>query len=100
MLLCLELVGGVQGTPEVGGGLRGGARLLHQQSTGLGLGLFITRELVRVHGGSIDVRSDESVGTTFTVVLPRRCRNEADSRPVRHAASEAGSDTDSTSART
>ena len=71
-----------------------------QKSTGLGLGLFITRELVRVHGGSIDVRSDESVGTTFTVVLPRRCRNEADSRPVRHAASEAGSDTDSTSART
>ena len=48
-----------------------------QKSSGLGLGLFITRELVRVHGGSIDVRSEESSGTTFTVVLPRRCRSEA-----------------------
>jgi signal transduction histidine kinase len=58
-----------------------------EKSTGLGLGLFITRELVRVHGGSIDVRSDESAGTTFTVVLPRRCWREADSKPVRHASS-------------
>ena len=43
-----------------------------QKSRGLGLGLFITRELVCVHGGSIDVCSDEATGTTFTVVLPRR----------------------------
>ncbi len=49
-------------------------------SHGLGLGLFITRELVRAHGGSIQVRSDrrsetapEEPGvTTFTVCLPRR----------------------------
>ena len=41
------------------------------KSGGLGLGLFITHELVRVHGGSIDVRSDDTQGTTFTVVLPR-----------------------------
>ena len=41
------------------------------KSGGLGLGLFITHELARVHGGSIDVRSDDTHGTTFTVVLPR-----------------------------
>ncbi|HVR62058.1 MAG TPA: ATP-binding protein [Polyangia bacterium] len=36
---------------------------------GLGLGLFITREIVRAHGGSIDVRCDGG-STTFTVRLP------------------------------
>lgn len=41
-------------------------------STGLGLGLYITREIVRAHGGSIVVRSTETAGTTFTVLLPRR----------------------------
>jgi signal transduction histidine kinase len=39
--------------------------------SGLGLGLYITRELVRAHGGSIDLQSTESSGTTFTVALPR-----------------------------
>jgi signal transduction histidine kinase len=38
-------------------------------SNGLGLGLFITREIVRAHGGSIDVGSDGG-STTFTVRLP------------------------------
>jgi PAS domain S-box-containing protein len=37
---------------------------------GLGLGLFIVREIVRAHGGAIDVRSDEGL-TTFSVRLPR-----------------------------
>jgi len=37
---------------------------------GLGLGLFIVREIVRAHGGSIDVRSLEDL-TTFVVTLPR-----------------------------
>jgi two-component system CheB/CheR fusion protein len=38
--------------------------------TGLGLGLFIARELVAAHGGTIDVESREGEGTTFTVRLP------------------------------
>ncbi|HXJ18646.1 MAG TPA: GAF domain-containing sensor histidine kinase [Polyangia bacterium] len=48
-----------------------GASRRPEKAQGLGLGLFITRELVRVHGGSIEVRSDEASGTTFTVTLPR-----------------------------
>jgi PAS domain S-box-containing protein len=38
----------------------------------IGLGLFITSEIVREHGGSIAVKSPDRDGTTFTVLLPRR----------------------------
>jgi sigma-B regulation protein RsbU (phosphoserine phosphatase) len=37
----------------------------------LGLGLFISREIVRAHGGSLGVRSSATEGTTFAVRLPR-----------------------------
>lgn len=38
--------------------------------TGVGLGLYTCREVVRAHGGSIEVTSEAGVGTTFRVVLP------------------------------
>lgn len=38
---------------------------------GLGLGLYISREIVRRHGGDIRVTSDPGQGATFTVELPR-----------------------------
>jgi len=41
------------------------------RSEGLGLGLYICREMVRAHGGEIAVHSSEASGTTFTVRLPR-----------------------------
>lgn len=37
---------------------------------GTGLGMPITRELVRAMGGSIEVESEEGVGSTFTVGIP------------------------------
>ncbi|MGE0546259.1 MAG: ATP-binding protein [Kofleriaceae bacterium] len=38
---------------------------------GLGLGLYLAREIVRTHGGMLDVDSTPGVGTRFTVTLPR-----------------------------
>jgi two-component system sensor histidine kinase/response regulator len=40
-------------------------------SSGLGLGLFIVREIVQAHHGSVDVSSNSADGTTFTVTLPK-----------------------------
>lgn len=38
--------------------------------TSLGLGLFVAREIALAHGGSIEVKSNDAEGTTFTVRLP------------------------------
>ena len=42
-----------------------------EKALGLGLGLYISREIARAHGGTITVQSSEPVGTRFDVVLPR-----------------------------
>jgi signal transduction histidine kinase len=45
--------------------------------TGLGLGLYIVREIVRAHGGSVRVSSSPDQGTVFTLVLPTQASTEA-----------------------
>lgn len=45
---------------------------LGQPSTSLGLGLFIIKEVVTAHGGTIEVSSSEACGTLFSVTLPRQ----------------------------
>jgi len=39
---------------------------------GLGLGLFITREIIRAHGGTITVSSSADDGTSFRFEIPRQ----------------------------
>ncbi|MES2068785.1 MAG: HAMP domain-containing sensor histidine kinase [Pseudomonadota bacterium] len=43
----------------------------HGQDTSLGLGLYIARQIMLGHGGSIAVESDDVNGTVFTCVFPR-----------------------------
>jgi signal transduction histidine kinase len=54
-----------------------------QAVNGLGLGLYICREIVRAHNGTLAVRSNEAEGTTFLGRLPRR--QPASARPIARA---------------
>ena len=47
-------------------------RAAKRRAQGLGLGLYISHQIARLHGGRIEVRSSEREGTDFVVELPRR----------------------------
>ncbi|HEX8723110.1 MAG TPA: ATP-binding protein [Pyrinomonadaceae bacterium] len=40
------------------------------RAKGTGLGLWVTQDIVRHHGGRIEATSEEAQGTTFNVILP------------------------------
>jgi signal transduction histidine kinase len=40
------------------------------KSEGSGLGLMIVQRIIEDHDGQLEVTSEESVGTTFTIFLP------------------------------
>ncbi|MBA2672765.1 sensor histidine kinase [Ramlibacter sp.] len=42
-----------------------------REPSGLGLGLYICREIVKAHDGDLTVASTQQDGTTFTVCMPR-----------------------------
>jgi signal transduction histidine kinase len=46
-----------------------------QKLAGHGLGLSLTREIVELHGGSIEVQTEPGVGSEFSIVLRRRARD-------------------------
>jgi len=42
-----------------------------QHISGMGIGLCVVKEIITLHGGTVEVDSAEGVGSTFTVRLPR-----------------------------
>ncbi|MBS1152255.1 MAG: hypothetical protein H6Q89_3953, partial [Myxococcaceae bacterium] len=50
--------------------------------SGLGLGLYIVREIIAAHGGEIEVHSSNGAGTTFRVRLPRTPPDRAAAAPA------------------
>ncbi len=44
----------------------------HTQEKGFGLGLYLVKQIVNCHNGSIDVDSQLNKGTTFSIKLPKK----------------------------
>ncbi|MBN1210253.1 MAG: GAF domain-containing protein [Myxococcaceae bacterium] len=55
----------------------------HRNFGGLGLGLFISHSICKMHGGNLTLASAEGLGSTFTVSLPRMCAREVRQLPPR-----------------
>lgn len=51
----------------------------NRSTEGTGLGLYITRMLIDLMGGDIEVKSEYGKGSVFTVIIPQEC---ADNMPI------------------
>jgi signal transduction histidine kinase len=43
---------------------------LTRKHGGMGLGLSIAKDMIEMHGGRIEVQSQEGRGSTFSILLP------------------------------
>ena len=69
--ISVQNEGPVISPEDVGQMFKAGERRATDDDEHLGLGLFIVDRIVAAHHGTIDVRSTNEEGTTFTVRLPR-----------------------------
>jgi signal transduction histidine kinase len=51
-----------------------------QRMNGMGIGLYVVQEIVSLHAGTVQLTSNGSSGSTFTVCLPRRPSERAHER--------------------
>lgn len=68
--ICIEISDNGEGMPEsfIKDGLFSAFRTTKQ--SGLGLGLFTSKQIIAMHSGKIEVSSTPGTGTTFRVLLP------------------------------
>ncbi len=48
---------------------------LTKSVSGTGIGLYIVKHLIEMHGGSVTVTSDEETGSTFSLSIPKKSTN-------------------------
>lgn len=71
---------------------RRGEKASAMASEGMGLGLYIVREVVKAHEGTSTIESTEEEGTTFCVLLPRRLLGSRQGRGEQLGMTETGVD--------
>ena len=51
-----------------------------QQIGGMGVGLYVVKEIITLHGGDVMVESVEGQGSTFTILLPLLTSGDVDTQ--------------------
>ena len=60
-----------------------------QHISGMGIGLYVVREIVGLHGGTVTARSQEGQGSTFAIRLPLA---DSDARSAKPKAQDTATD--------